>query len=94
MIRKFSVIKEIFGFQYHFKYFETKSRGERIHFTCQNYWSNLRKKNGGNLRFPKANLSLKVIGESFHVIESCSTLNERKRESIDCQLNALVDTVT
>lgn len=65
-----------------------------IHFTRKSCSLNLRKINVGNLRFSKANLSGKVIGESFHVIESSSTLNERKRESIDCQLNALVDTVT
>ena len=64
--------------RYYFQHFEIKFWKEGIHFICRSYLSNLHKINGSNLRFPKANLSGKVIGKSFHVIESYSTLNERK----------------
>lgn len=48
-----------------------EERKELSFYTRKSYSTNLRKINEDNLRFPKANLSGKVIEESFHVIESC-----------------------
>lgn len=56
-------------------------RGKNFHFTRKSYSANLRKINEDNLRFSKANLSGKVIEESFRVIESCVALDVVRTET-------------